>query len=634
MLDVVYFFIYIIIFLIIYILVNYITIFIFNKDKPDFILKPVSHYRLDNNYSFGVDNIAGGDLNCTTDDNKLIECDIDDSNELGRDAVCAQCKQISARCVNIREPIYSSTDPNLIIIEPNASANKGYCLPSVPITSSCTRRNGGKWILTKSSSENAKEIIYTFECFCSTSNFFQNNPLDGNDCTQFIGCRHGKLIDNWSDYESMQCLCPQNLYMEKSGTSTHPPTCVLLNVYRRKYDELMKAPFEILDPQYIDKSYLVLLGNEAQNISLPNPCTFDITTKTFIKDIGRVVFDKNNKIAYCESIHSNYKSITINDDYLMGNGGQYANAMFRFRIRNSTEENDDADDNYNQYDNGSGIMYEVCRKNAKSETLAGVRIPYNNFPIYLPYLEPDSFNMGNSLGRLYKVHPVIPKFRQAYAMIYIFDTYTPDYDIKIVFGNSIQYVPSFMTTSMDSRYRVYNGAIPCVNVRYITDWYDKRAFNIMYPTPPGTNFKNKLGQVGIAGDLVSPNITGSNFIGGYAFDITYKNKIEPNSLLFTGTIFTYAINKKIFTRPVSCGDEVLTNKYRFHFDPNWRSYPQVPLVGVSTSNPFQFALTGRDSHMFTRNSYNIEQNEIGLPTKKIARYEFKNNKVQFQIFYS
>lgn len=308
--SILYLILVVVLLLIIYILVNYITILIFNKGKREFLLKPESKFRLEKNYVYGnkLDNLHNGDLNCTTQDEKLIECDIDENNALGKNGMCAQCKQISAICINIREAVYSSTDHDRVIISPNSSPNKGYCLPAVLVSKSCTRRNGGKWILTTSSSnssdsdvENKKYLVYTFECFCSTPNFFQNDYFGGNDCTRFVGCLNGKLKNNdWNSYEDMRCTCNENVYEEQLGSENEPPKCIPLNIYRRKYDGTIPLPFDILDRQYIDPGYLFLLGNNNNNtLNLPNPCTFDVATRTFIKDIGKVVWDSTKKIAYC-----------------------------------------------------------------------------------------------------------------------------------------------------------------------------------------------------------------------------------------------------------------------------------------------------------------------------------------------
>lgn len=644
MYSILYLVVYIIIFFIIYTAINYLALSIFNKHKRVFQLKEKSKYRLANNYIYGdrLDNENSGNLNCSIDD-RLIECDIDEYNELGKEAKCMQCKQISSRCINIKQPIYSAFDPDLILVKPNENIDKGYCLPAVTATESCTRRNGGKWILTQSSASSTsitkindaeQNLIYTFECYCSTPNFFQNDTTTGNDCTQFVGCRNGHLANNdWSSYEDMRCTCSPNLYEETLGTANTPPSCTLLNIYRRLYDNnTSAAPFEIIDQQYIDRDYMKIIGS-GKRITLPNPCAFDITTKTYIHNIGKVVWNGDKTIAYCESINSNYRPVILNDDYLQGNGGQYANAMFRYRIRDISETNDDATDHYNNYEIGN--MYEVFRKGAKLENISGIRLPYYNFPIYLPYLENSSYNMGNPEGRYYTLHPVIPIERSTYTFIYIFDVNIPDYKVNIILGTGIQYIPSFMSTNLESNYRVYNGAVPCVNVANISRFGNKRAFWIMYPTPPAKQYQNKLGKTGIMGELYKVDVESDKMTAGYGFHFAYDNKVEPYTLLFTGTLFTYTLNKIIYTRPVSCGNVVLTQKYRQNVDAQWTNRPKEPIIGVNSQAPFQFALTSRDTHMFTRNSYDIERNEIGVTTRTISRYELhKTGDLKFKTFYS
>lgn len=638
MYSILYLVIYIIVFFVIYVAVNSLTTRLFNKGKSTFKLKEKTKFRLANNYTYGdrLDGEHDGNLNCSLDGN-LIECDIDENNDLGRDAKCMQCKQISSRCINIKEPIYDAADPSVVLIKPNETIDKGYCLPTITTAQTCTRKNGGKWILTHTSTENdEKYLIYTFECYCSTPNFFQNNIGDiNNDCTQFVGCRNGRLEnDIWSSYEDMRCICPSNLYEEKLGNANTPPTCIPLNIYRRTYDNGISPPFDIIDKQYIDKDYQKIIGSGFDKLNLPNSCTFDVTTKTYIHGIGRVIWNIDRTIAYCESTNSNYKSVIINDDYLQGNGGKYANAMMRYRVRDTLETNDDASDHYNNYD--SGTMYEVLRKGMKHENISGIRIPYFNFPIYLPYLESSSFNMGNPVGRHYTLHPIIPGNRRNYTFVYVFDVNIPDYKIKINFGDGIQYIPAFMSINYDSGYRVYNGAIPCVNVARISRYYNKRAFWIMYPTPPGKQYQNKLGKTGIMDSQYHINVESDKLTAGYGFHFEYDGKIEPYTLLFTGSIFTYALNGKIYTRPVSCGDIVLTQKYRQNLDTNWTNRPQEAIVGVNSQAPFQFAVTDRDTHMFTRNSYDMERHEIGVTGRAISRYDLNETEgnLNFKRFYS
>lgn len=641
MYSLLYLVIFIVLFVIVYICVNYTAKIIFNKGRRQFRLKPKTKYRLANNYIYGdrLDDKQNGTLNCTTEAGELIECDIDPDNELGVGATCAQCKQLSARCVNIAAPVYSAADSDVIVIQPNKSPNKGYCLPSATTVNSCTRRNGGKWILTMSRRNNDEDVddkflVYTFECFCSTPKFFQNNTEDGDDCTRFVGCRNGTLANatDWSSYEAMRCTCPEDLYEEQIGTASVPPACTPLNIYRRHYSTERPAPFDVLDEQYIDRDYRVMISGH--HVTLPNPCTFDLTTKQFLPDIGRVVWNKSKTIAYCQSIHSDYRSALLNDDYLQGNGGQFANAVFRYRMHNVSEANDDASDHNNDYENA--VVYEVLRKNSAIENLAGIRLPYSNFPIYLPYLEASSYNMGQSNGRHYKLHPVVPADRHRYTMVYVFDVAVPDYRVKVKFGSGISYIPSFMCTSMESANRVYNGAIPCVNVAIMEEAFNHRAFWIMYPVPPGSQYTTKLGKTGIMGELYKPAVESEKFTSGYGFHFSYKGNVEPYSELFTGTLFTYTVDKKIYTRPVSCGDMVLTSKYRLNYDPRWRNHPSGKLIGYATTGPFQFAQAWRDAHMFTRNSYDIERHEVGVTTRKISRYELSETAgpISFKTFYS
>lgn len=488
-----------------------------------------------------LDDLHNGNLNCSTDNEQLIECDIDETNALGKDAKCMQCKQILSSCINIKDPVYSATNPDLILIQPNTSETKGYCLPTKIITNTCTRRRGGKWILThnEENSNNEKYLTYTFECFCSTPNFFQNDITNGNDCTKFIGCRNGKLKNDktWNTYEDMECDCQTNLYEAESGNANVPPKCTLLNVYRRTYTKENPAPFEILKDEFLDNGYKFLLAQTNEKISLPNPCSFDLTTKTFIKGIGKVVLDEaTKKIAYCVSLSPNYKTTILNDDYLLGNNGKYANVLFRIRREDKeTEIHNDPDDYNNNYK--KGIMYETLRKNSNLNILAGERLPYRNFTFYLPYLESDSFNMGNSLGQNYNLFPTIPLNRQKFAMIYVYDAEIPNYNISernLIIGNVIKYVPTFNSIGVDSRYRVYNGCIPCLNIMEYPYWNAIRNMPLMWPSPPANGFNNAVGKTGIMGPLSDIRENEPRFLVDYGFHFMFDGSLEPYSTLFTG----------------------------------------------------------------------------------------------------
>ena len=608
-------FFYLVVIFVVFFIIQYLTEWIFHLDTTanTVKLREKSQYRLADNY-VALPGNSDGILNCTLNE-KLIPCQLDDENN-----VCDGCKQVYATCVHIDNDVYSD-DGQTVLIPANKEANEGYCLPHKLAAESCSRRHGGKWILT-TSNDNRDEILYTFECLCSTPNFFVNNPEDGNNCTLFVGCSGGKMKnpDTWRTYDDIECECgPQD-----KAVPGQPPYCAPLNIYLRQYTN-DDEPFSVIPANYLDPAYRVLLTVDDKTVdsyTLPDPCTFDVVTRTYIRGIGKIQYDKTTNTCFCVSTNSNYMTTILNDDYLLNNGGKYANAMMKIRINSEDGEE-------------TSNVYEIQRKGAEQSTLVGVRVRYTNYPIKLPYLESESFNMGNKYGFNYQLFPTIPKERQSFAYVYCYEAMTPNSsNIIVPQGHHITYVPTFMSDGIDSRYRVYNGCIAHVDVPAYEP-KNKQGYMMIYPIPPATEYKSIYGTTGIMGSLTSPDVNSGKFVSTYAMPMVGKNdNFEIYSRLFTGTVFVYTINGKVYMRPVSCGIETLTQKYRLNVDPKWRS-SEEQVKGLSGSKPLEMAQSKRDGHMFTHTSYGVERNGIGVAAQQFARYTFdQDDNVIFPTYYS
>lgn len=512
---------------------------------------------------------------------------------------CSSCKQILSKCVHFSGD--STETSNGVTVPPNAEG-EGYCLPLSDDRNDrkCTAKNGGKWVLVSDNSNTS----YTFICMCTKSMFFEKNSLE-SDCDTFVGCRNGVIANpsTWTTFDTIECQCPAK-YDAIPGTLSMPGQCVLKNIFRFQSDEYVFTP---LDNVFVSAEYLAMVGNDVQ---LPNPCQYDIATRIFNPNIGRVLM--KDGVAFCEATDSHYIEVTQTDDYLSNNQGRYANAIMRI-LKDVPQHTEYLND----------IVYEVFRneKNVDDQPLVGRRVSYEDSFIRLPYFESTSYNMGNREGVRYELQPSRDVSSIDIPRMLVYSGLKPT-PLTLVLGNSLTWVPSFMSTSFQSGYRVYNGNLPYMHLLPLND----NSLYVIYPVPPASCAGRYLGRTGsVIGETYKPDFKNYNFAKWYDMPMILKNnKIQPYSTLFTGTILTYEREGVHYTKPLSPGSLPLCTKYRRHYDPEWTAFnlPANTRLTTKIIDCPKAVATDLNAHLFTENAFNYEQSEIGVPFKHATQYRF------------
>lgn len=525
----------------------------------------------------------------------LVKCKIDDSL-FG----CSNCKEILSECVHFETDIL---DEDNHITVPKNSVDEGYCLPVNDNRNKrkCTTKNGGRWILSRNENKNG----YAFVCVCSNENFFTKSTLL-SDCDRFVGCQNGKLIPGWSTFDGMMCSCDKN-YELLAGTMNFPPQCIRKNIFRHNKDTLKFKPLSL---EFVSPEYLELL-NSGDSIFLPNPCHFDVVTRTYNPSIGRVTLDSELKIAYCEATDSRYIEVITTDDYLLNNQGKFSNGIAMITDKGEHER---------MY--GDNIVYEVLRRPKGSEDvpLEGIRILYSDFIFQLPYFEENSGNMGNKNGTIY---PYIPQRDERYGdvpKVFVFRAIKPK-QVKLKISNTLAWIPAFMYTgSISTDYRSYNGVLPFKHFSLLPSNF----IHVIYPGIHAKCVKSLLKESSIQDGLHRPNVLAEQFSRDYAFPLfTNRNEIQPYSLLFTGLFVTYKVRDEFFSKPLSPGLVVLCTKYRRHYDAEWTSIVKNPKEKSHECPPTLSLATKYDAHLFTENAFNFERNAVGAPTQRAGQYRFE-----------
>lgn len=531
-----------------------------------------------------VPSVAGTD-ECST--LTMVTCNVADQ-VFG----CSNCKELLSQCVHF--------DSDLDGIPANRPG-EGYCLPLSNDRNKrkCSEKNGGKWVLVENEGNS-----YSFVCVCNKESFFtKDGPF--SDCVQFAGCRNGKIEPGWKTFDEIRCKCDENFEMVV-GTQDFPPQCRRKNIFRREKDLI----FEPIDKSFVSPRYLELV---ASDVRLPNPCHFDVATRKFDSSIGKLVLDPVTNIAYCEALNKDYIEITTTDDYLLNNQGKYSNGVCR--IVQEGRKSIAYEDN---------VVYEVHRKHKSlpDEPLEGRRLLYSDFLFQLPYFNPVSRNMGNFSGKLYDYLPIADHRYNDTPKVTVFRARKP-VPIKFRLSNFLSWMPAFNTTSYESAHRIFNGVVAVKNMSLLPD----KEFHVLYPVPPGKCVKYLLKTEGLIDNLYRPDLYNSQFTRYYAMPLfSQNNQINPYNSLFTGLIMTYKHNDKFYSKPLSPGNLVICNKYRRHYDSDWRNFPEGKPRYVVNDCPQVLSLANdTEAHLFTENAFNFERDEIGCPSKYAGKYRIKQD---------
>lgn len=572
-------------------------------------------------------------FDCTS--KTLVECN------MTNDLACIGCNQILAACIHFETntTLYDPNNKEIAEIPKNRSKQNGYCLRLTADKHSerkCTQKNGGKWILTKTNNnDNNNSDQYSYTCHCTSPHLFTKSSMYG-DCDVFVGCTNSTILNknSWSSFSEIECKCNDGYHIEEDSgiisllskrmASRQHITCIRDNIFHSKFPQHNDAT---IDPMYIEPTY----SGYRNGIFLPNPCKFDAITGEYIGDNGEI--HMHNYIAHCRAKSENgYTTVIFEDDYLINNGGKYANAVVRVASKSPLEINT--------------IVYETSTRRRQKDggtlypPFVGHRYAITDLLIKLPYLDWDSTNMGGS-GLTYKFAAQIPIDRHNKAKIIVYQAEIPE-QVQMILGSVMSFVPVFVTYEWLGKEKRFLGTIPTININYMCGRlhasqisyehaWDEREFNTRMSIGPIGNHDihdTKTWRRYMYMPLVC-SVKDENFD-----DILY---VETYSKHFTGIIETciHEDNKKnsyqIYTKPISPGSTALITKYRFQFDKNWKDLPES-FAGITVFDR-AFPIPSATNTLYGVNSHGNDCDGHTMPPAKYAHYTCSDDEFKWRTDY-
>lgn len=452
----------------------------------------------------------------------------------------------------------------------NSSPELGYCLrfDSAKIEDIvCNEDNGGVKILRRTN-----DGKFAYFCLCKKPHIYVNDPETG-DCTHYNGCRtNGKMMDG-------NCVCNDGYF--KSTNELGVENCKPRSIFK---DSNM---LNILDRKFVDPNYLALID---ETVNLPNPCNIDIVSGRLYENVGMIKTTDDGSIVYCDVQDPRFVTIQVNDDYLKGNGGKYANAIFKYSNASSTE-----------------IIYETSKF-----TKHGFRLKYNDFFYKLPYMELDSGNMGGS-GRDYEPFPrateneFITNLALNNRKIYIYNAKTPE-KIEPKIGSFVKFSLFFTIASViEQTQRNYHGQLATIN-------NNSTNTNVFWE-PNYKRYKNIkdssilfTGRIDYHTNDVRRWVTSNPFnSGSFNFYSNYSS----------GIYMTYKKQNDIFSKAISPHSKILVNRFKSYVDADYRSKDAIKF-DVNTHDQGTF-LT--DKHMWPEDSFTYDRSAICTPPLELCHID-------------
>lgn len=545
-----------------------------------------------------------------------LKCDINTPRPCkisNKNVDCKNCLDELSACIHFEndEVIYNEIGDELGKISANKNLDDGYCLRILnKLGRDCTFKYGGRWSLIKSNDR----FVYT--CLCTMPSFF-TAATAYTDCNVFRGCQNGRIDEkkDWQRVEDIGCVCNagykagKRKIINSDGKESTVPICELLNVYERGQDD---SGFDFaIETQFVDPAYKAYLGANI-TIRLPNPCILDSTTGIYNVSIGHVQLSPDN-IAYCVSLDTRYVTVIYSDDYLLNNGGRYANALVR--VSNEVAL--------------PGSIYETHTRRRKIpgvqqlrtpfyKTLVGRRYLYKDLLFKLPYMSRDSGNL-NGPGIFYNFAGIIRPEDLDRAKIYIYNAeIPPTLPDPLTLGNSVVYVPVF-TSSFHNYYKNYLGTLPYSDVPLL-GCDQSNIINLV----KSFNFFPHYSLNGIEQEVYNPTQDAQVYTRNYSMPIICRNpdgqpRLQLYTKLFTGIILTFKdTTNALFTKPISPG-EFLAQRYRLQADKKWSSYRRKNKIRYLNA-PLNLTTSPWNDYMFGEDSVGNDINAISMPHSHFARY--------------
>lgn len=504
-------------------------------------------------------------IDCNLDSENLVECDFN-----GSPFGCFNCKNIYSRCVNFeRDEILHDEFGTKLDTIPRNEPGKGYCVKINNPEISCSAKNGGKMILVKDDSGG-----YSYICYCTTPGLF-DSLTKYSDCSIFKGCENGNIVEGWDSMENITCSCNEGYIFQKNGIF---PTCKLTK------NSLLEFEYLAQD-RYLLENY--------RGLNLPNPCLFDAYTGEHIPT-HLVELTMTNGIAHCRIIvESSYALVTFNDDYLVGNGGKYANGVVEYMILSSGEEQ---------------TIYEYIDKD---NYLTGKLIREGNFRFRdkFPYLDHTSGNYGG-VGRFYDY---IPKFKFNVNML-VYHSEIPILPPLNIF-NTISFIPTFVS-NFDASHKYFSGNIPYIENSFVECGTMKLIFiskTLLGKFPEfSSNGIEDVGRITNL-DILKSEPFNSRYIANLLCHNSTTNDIKMNqdSLIFTGII----ANGKNFSSPLVTSKQ-LVEKFRSSLK-DWKSLNIKKYISITDRHP-EIAVGAFGASSTVHGTY--DDDGVGNPPKDYTKY--------------
>lgn len=274
---------------------------------------------------------------------------------------CVYCIEPNARCVHYDTDVQIETEKGKFETwKANTSPDLGYCTsllmersskkqssPSFSeespvddkiILNPCNRNTGNR-ILAKS---DPKANGYTFTCICKEPTLIaQTIPLI-SDCDQPVGCQGGRLTGaNWKDptiyvdiVNDLECVdCPPGTVPGRNPNTGHPICESVSFVNDESVDDVYPSGFKFLNvtEEAIETKFAEQFPNKGKGRKVPDPCSFDIISgMPFLNNECTLDSTIDKKIFFCRNNTDTVATMMYEDDYLKGNGGNWANACYRF----------------------------------------------------------------------------------------------------------------------------------------------------------------------------------------------------------------------------------------------------------------------------------------------------------------
>lgn len=514
----------------------------------------------------------------------LTKCKVNEQFE------CFNCHELLAACIHFEkdERVHDVNNKETgAIVVANKNKQEGYCLRLTDRgRRTCTIQNGGRWILVEHDGK------YSYICACTSPQLFSNYTMYG-DCTRFHGCRNGKISNkSWKLLSQIECDCNNNYFFISVNGA---PQCERKNAFNR--DE---TTFHKLDKKYINPEYPGI------NLKLPNPCTFDTQTgRDYALGVATIQLYKG--VAFCVAQSPLYTTVMFEDDYLIGNGGKYANAVVKISTQPNVE--------------GAVLETHTLLKDSKKfydTPFIGRRFKYSTFLFKLPYLERTSFNVsGSGPNFTYAEYMKLSEYDNALVCVWNAPVPNPK---PFIFGNVISYVPTYVSV-VSAHYKDFVGTVPSVGVPRL----DCNSFHIT--TLLKTLFYKYPHFQQSANYEKNPVYDAPEKTHLYVMPILCKRDgktdVQIYSKIFTGLLLTFHYRNQIYTKPINPG-KLLVRLYRLTLDSEWTDFKKH-FRSVNVYEPFSI-VPSTYTFMAGETNHSIDNEETALPPKEQAHYKIIDTK--------